>query len=1212
MMSLRLMNVLLITDSTEQTTRLTHALRRHHEACRIESVRTLEEGIEWAGRLTWDVILLDADHDAFSGPSCIRSLRAQAPQTGILLHSERTVLSPLQAMQHGADAVLFRQSANFTDEVLSASQEVLIRKERPATWGPTLSQYLHLVESTGLVLYELNTRGEFTYVSPGFHRWLGYGDQEPLGCHYSRFLDPDSRRYAEQRFNERRAGARATRRLDLHLLPKFRKGILRTRLHAVISAKGLYAPHHTFLGTLGVIHARVLTHPGQSTIELPVAPEPTGQPPQPTPPWEYVETLWQQIHHFLGKPREAELGGEDRPFRTPVSQPRQAETMKPEPVSTSTAASSCLSPPVLDTDPVPTRHEVQQPDRSLIAPRQTELPTHQLHTEIRSDHETVSGVTTALDVTGLHFHLATRSTNVPTGKASIRLASDVMFLHLTGIVMVDAARPSAGRVLFDSIEVIQRAVLLSFLEALREDPDGLKVEIVITGGTRPTSPSERSPRTPWTIDRGDRRLNVRLPCAYAALLATPKEKHRNGPIALKLQDISLGGCRFSSPMPLPISQGPFQLILAPFGTPPACPIGTSGSARDTVYGLEGPDTLPIMIIWERHPDTETPSLDQQPHWTYGARLAPIPDPASGSFFRLVNHQALFVMEDPERRIARRVVTDLLFCMNPYDRKIVLYHDHEPGSRATLAPLVIIVPGFAHPKEGYAELAYDLASQGMQVLRYDCTNHIGESDALAPHAMLSDMLLDFATVLDLADEFWPSCPLFVIGHGIGGRIAARGLKDHSRLAGLLLLHAPLDLDQELHRLQQTDNDPMQMHRQNFDSGNIYGINVISEPFIRDAILSRLAGSQDFLDDLDRLRASVGIFAPLEEAAAHRDLLDRMRATLGEACRFVAYLAEPITGIPVRPLHPDNWFDRIVRFCLAEASYAPRADGPVLTPTQDLHLETSLERTRVRSLHARSSTERARNWTNYAIHSRTLLNLPDYWKLLERSCQLLGPLEATSRLLCIGDVSGHLGTFLLTHHAFRHRTLGPTWPVSPAYTGLDFCIDGLIQSRRILLSILGNISHEAPRPWPTDRYRQPSFCLGDLDSPLPLADNSFDAVFCHIVLGHFADPLSAIRECLRVLLPGGRLVVWCLQPDADLRTWHQHQLSGSAPDAGPPSRELLHAYGEIQRSYLEGVLWRFTHRQVELLLETAGGCLPSVESALSHLLHVASAKKPNSTG
>lgn len=1202
MTALQPINVLLITDSTEQTTRLTHDLRQRYEGCRVEAIRTLNEGLEWAGKLAWDLILLDADHAAFPGLSFIRSLRARIPGAGIVLHTDRTLLSPLQAMQTGADAVLFRQSPDFTDELLSAVQEVLLRKERPAPPEPAHSHYLHIVESAGLILYELNSRGEFTYVSPTVHLLLGYGNKELLGRHYSQVLDAESRRYAEQRFNERRAGARATHCLELHLMPKFRKGVLRARLHAAVSAKGLYASSNVFLGTLGIIHRLERQRSGRPTPIPSAATEPAGQRAQSAPSLEAIETLWQKIQHFLGKATEVPSVVEDERPPVPSSVPRRAESLKSEPPTIPPAPGS-------GSERASTVPAVEESDASLTTLLQEEPPLHQLHTDLRSESGTVSGITTALDVAGLQFRLTTPSANVPTGQAAIRLASDVMFLHLSGTVMPDAARFSMGRVLFDPVEEIQRAVLLSFLEALREEPGCLKVDIVILGSAESTPPfAPPAPDIAWQIESGDRRLDFRISCAIRTFLRPREERYRNEPIPIGLSNISLGGCCFSSPTQLStqLSKGwdPLQLVLPQPDTTSSPPTDARGS--------DHPATVPVMIVWEKPSAPVGPSPDRETRWTYGARFTHIPDRASDHFYRLVNLQALSAMDDAEQRSARRVVTDLVSCINPYDRRIALYHDYDPRGQFSLSPLVIIAPGFAHPKEHYAELAYYLACQGMHVLRYDYTNHVGESDAVSSHTTLNDMFLDFVTLLDLAAEFWPSCPLFVIGHGLGGRVAARGLKDHSQLAGLLLLHVPLDLYDELHRLQHTDIDPMQTHKPDIETGTIFGLNVMPDPFVRDAIVSRFVGAQDFLDDLGQLRAPVGMFAPLEDAATHRDIIERIRTTLGATCRFVTFLAEPIMGALTQPLRQENWFDRIARFCLAESTRTPPADALMPMSVPDLSHEKGLELTRLRCLHHRPSAARARNWNDYAIHSRTLLNLPDYWKLLERSCQLLGPLDSTHRLLCVGDGSGHVGTFLFTHHAYRQRTLGPDGPDIPAYAGLDFHRDGLIQSRQILLSIQARLSREASRPWLTGRSIQPSFFLGDLDGPLPLADNSYDAVFCHIVLGHFADPLSALRECVRILVPGGRLVVLGLQPAADLSTWYRHQLSRQASGTGPSSGGLLRAFGEFQRNYLEGSLRRFTDRQMELLLGASGGRQPMVESALSDQVHIATARKPNSTG
>jgi arsenite methyltransferase len=58
-------------------------------------------------------------------------------------------------------------------------------------------------------------------------------------------------------------------------------------------------------------------------------------------------------------------------------------------------------------------------------------------------------------------------------------------------------------------------------------------------------------------------------------------------------------------------------------------------------------------------------------------------------------------------------------------------------------------------------------------------------------------------------------------------------------------------------------------------------------------------------------------------------------------------------------------------------------------------------------------------------------------------------------------------------------------------------------------------------------------------LPFPDESLDAVFSNMVLHHMVDPLAAIREMVRVLRPGGRLVITDM--DAHEYAWFKEEMA-----------------------------------------------------------------------
>lgn len=61
-------------------------------------------------------------------------------------------------------------------------------------------------------------------------------------------------------------------------------------------------------------------------------------------------------------------------------------------------------------------------------------------------------------------------------------------------------------------------------------------------------------------------------------------------------------------------------------------------------------------------------------------------------------------------------------------------------------------------------------------------------------------------------------------------------------------------------------------------------------------------------------------------------------------------------------------------------------------------------------------------------------------------------------------------------------------------------------------------------------------GDVNEPLPFADESFDAIVMKDLLEHVTDPVAVVREAKRVLRPGG--LIFASSPDAQRWVWDDY--------------------------------------------------------------------------
>ncbi|MEW6544423.1 MAG: methyltransferase domain-containing protein [Nitrospirota bacterium] len=234
-----------------------------------------------------------------------------------------------------------------------------------------------------------------------------------------------------------------------------------------------------------------------------------------------------------------------------------------------------------------------------------------------------------------------------------------------------------------------------------------------------------------------------------------------------------------------------------------------------------------------------------------------------------------------------------------------------------------------------------------------------------------------------------------------------------------------------------------------------------------------------------------------------------------------------------------------------------------------------------------------WKNYLAYSACLANFPDYWQTLAQIFRLAGARRGGERILDAGCGSGLAGTFLLMDEAYRVRSAPRDLAKPLHYVGIDFVSEALLRASHNLSRMAAELSAQSTGvAWPESLVKL-SFGVADLNRELPFRESSFDRIVCHFVINYLESPESSLRELVRLLRPGGTLVVTTLKPLADLSEIQRNLFPiADQPDMVKQAMKLLSLWSRIEQGATPARVRPIDEHELTALLRASGAQCPRI--------------------
>ena len=561
-----------------------------------------------------------------------------------------------------------------------------------------------------------------------------------------------------------------------------------------------------------------------------------------------------------------------------------------------------------------------------------------------------------------------------------------------------------------------------------------------------------------------------------------------------------------------------------------------------------------------------------------------------------------------------IMSDRWECRNSHGQAIAVTVDHPRHEISLDIPVIIVIPGFGSTQTDYVPLSFYLAANRLRVLRYDHSNHVGQSEGNILHTTLRNMQADLKCVLNFVRTTWPAAPVALLAEDIAARVAVKAMAQSTSADRLFLLNPILDLEAALSLINRSD--VIEPYRQGRRLGvvNLWGFNVDFDKFIGDAITGEYVDLASSRADFAHLTASPVILVspgknrPIEHPfGPHYQSL-----TVPATTPTVVSLPTDVSGESgfndERRTAAFKTILKLMSTSLMGDSSSAQAREPNL---RDVYQQRQLEHERIRIRYHVSHATRSALWGAYLAHLPQLENLTN--NLTNELYRRLLPLEPGMTILDIGCGQRNFVRLMLTNQAYRSVHQRELMSTPLRYIGLDQSHESLRLAERQFHTFAEELPGTLTAVVPIGRLLEASWIHTGWDVPFPYTDGSIERILCHLSLSFTPSPLHRLRQMLRVLHPGGTAVVTCFQPHTDLSVpFRRHLRAADHDEFGSQAEIFLHYLGRLREAVRHGLLHSYERNELARLLTHAGARAIRFFSVLDNQLLLAIVRKTKSAG